>query len=311
MFPPFKTNFPVLFGKYQHSPCSIAKRGYSQHAIVHDESGVSYWVKWILGTNQNDSRLRMLTDKLRHLQKARHPALPIIKEYGYDPSEKAFAIVYQHLTTANELEETVHQLSTQQITKGLGDVAQCLQELHAKAQISHGDIQPGNILVDGNGQFYLIDFGLADMAKTLSQERDLEVFAKHFAAPEKLDWSISKGFPYQSDIYSLGKVIQWVWNEKGDVMPEDFTHRLQLLLAEKPEGRPAWQYVIDLLRHLSEITATETIQVSFRNNNSGLILENLNNEAPVFDLSLSEGENYLLNVLVGSYLCIRSTVVER
>lgn len=245
----------------------------------------------------------MLADKLRHLQKTRHPALPVIRDYGYDPDEQAFAIVYQHLATAISLEDAVLQLSTQQITKGLGDVAQCLQELHAKAQISHGDIHPGNILVDSDGQFFLIDFGLADVTKTLSQERDLEVFARHFAAPEKLDLCIPKGFPYQSDIFSLGKVIQWVWSEKGDVMPEDFSHRLQLLLAENPVSRPAWQYVIELLQHLSEITATETIQVSFRNNNSGLILENLNNEAPVFGLSLSEGENYLLNVLVGSYLC--------
>lgn len=293
----------MLFDKYQHSQGTIAKRGYSQNAIVHDESGVSYWVKWILGTNQNDSRSRMLTDKLRHLQKARHPALPIIKEYGYDPSEKAFAIVYQHLAKAVSLDEVVQLLSTQQITKGLGDVSQCLQELHAKEQISHGDIHPGNILVGDDGQFYLIDFGLADMAKTLSQERDLEVFAAHFAAPEKLDLSIPRGFPYQSDIFSLGKVIQWVWSEKGDVMPEDFSHRLQLLLAEMPSSRPAWQYVIELLGHLSEIKATETLLVSFRNNNSGLLLKHLNNETPVFDLSPNKGDNYLMNVLVGSYLC--------
>jgi superfamily I DNA and/or RNA helicase len=293
----------MLFNKYQYSNCNIRKRGYSQTCIVQDTSGNCFWVKWILGIDKSSTKAKILADKLRHLQKARHSALPEIIEYGYDEEQQTFAIVFQNLTDIDTLENCYRNLKTQNFISGLMELADCLTELHKKFQINHGDIHPANILIDRNGQFYLIDFGLSDITKTLSQEKELEIFARDFAAPEKLNRLAAKGFPYQADIYSFGKVIDWYFHQNREIISEEQNKTLQKLLAESPSDRPNWQQVIDILKNFVVSSETESIQVAFRTNVPHDFLETLNKFKPIFDVSPRGGDNYLFNMIVGNYVC--------
>jgi serine/threonine protein kinase len=294
----------MLFNKYQYNPNGLLKRGYSQSTVAMSEAGKGYWVKWILGIDKSDTKAKILADKLRHLQKARHIALPDIIEYGFDEEQNAFAIVYELLEGVEIFESKVFELKNQSAISSIIELADCLQELHLKFQINHGDIHPANILIDKNGQFYLIDFGLADITKTLSQTKELEIFARGFAAPEKLNKLGSRGFPFQSDIYSLGKVVEWFYDEKQENIAEEQNIQLQKLLAENPADRPTWQQVLDFLRNLAVSSETESVQVAFRQSSyaSG-ILELLNTTNPIYDISPREGQNYLVDIIVGSYLC--------
>jgi serine/threonine protein kinase len=294
----------MLFNKYQYNPENLIKRGYSQNTIAKSEAGKEYWVKWILGIDKSDTKAKILADKLRHLQKARHIALPNIIEYGFDEEQNAFAIVYELLEGVKNFESKVSVLKNQSAISSIIELADCLQELHLKFQINHGDIHPANILIDKNGQFYLIDFGLADITKTLSQTKELEIFARGFAAPEKLNKLGSRGFPFQSDIYSLGKVVEWFYDEKQEDIAEEQNIQLQKLLAENPADRPTWQQVLDFLRNLAVSSETESVQVAFRQSGyaSG-ILELLNTTNPIYDISPREGQNYLVDIVIGSYLC--------
>lgn len=293
----------MLFNKYQYRRTDLRKRGYSQSCIAFDGTK-QYWIKWILGIDKTDTKAKILADKLRHLQKARHIALPNIVEYGFDDEQQAYAIVYELLEGVETLEEKVYELKTQSAISNIIELADCLQELHLKFKINHGDIHPANILIDKNGQFYLIDFGLADITKTLSQTKELEIFARGFAAPEKLNKLGSKGFPFQSDIYSLGKVVDWLYHERQEELAEEHNKQLQKLLAENPADRPTWQQVLDFLRTLAAASETEAVQVAFRQSAyaSGL-LELLNTTNPIYDLSPRAGQNYLADIIIGEYIC--------
>lgn len=293
----------MLFNKYQYSSNNIHKRGYSQTCIVQNEDGNYFFSKWILGIDKSSTKAKILADKLRHLQKARHSALPEILEYGYDEEQQTFAIVYEYLENADSFENIFSGLKIQNVISGLLELADCLNELHQKFKINHGDIHPDNILIDKNGQFFLIDFGLADITRTLSQEKDLEIFARNFAAPEKLNRLVTQGFPYQSDIYSFGKVIDWFFHQRRDIIPEEQNRSLQQLLAETPSNRPNWQQVIDFLKNFVVVSEIETIQVAFRQNVTNDFWQTLNNTKPLFDISPRGGENYLMNIIVGNYLC--------
>ncbi|NLF43420.1 MAG: protein kinase, partial [Bacteroidales bacterium] len=299
----------MLFNKYQYDQNTILKRGYSQSAKAFNEEGKGFWIKWILGIDKNETKTKILTDKLRHLQKARHSALPDIIEYGFDEEQQAFAIIYELLEDAETLENRVNNISDLEIQgaiSGLIDLVDCLKELHLKFKINHGDIHPANILIDKTGQFYLIDFGLADITKTLSQTKELEIFARGFAAPEKLNKFGSKGFPFQSDIYSIGKVIEWFFDERQEQLPEDECLQLQKMLAENPAIRPHWQQVIDLFKKIAVFSETESIQVAFRMQDDGYkILNLLNSNNPIFDISPKDGLNYSIDIILGDHLCER------
>jgi superfamily I DNA and/or RNA helicase len=294
----------MLFNKYQYNNNDIRKRGYSQTCVVRDENEDVFWVKWILGIERASTKAGILTDELRRLRKARHTSLPEIIEYGFDDEQQAFAIVFRYLSDVYRLEESYQNIKIQEFIGGLIELADCLSVLHQKNKIHHGDIHPANILVDENRQFYLIDFGLSDITKTLSQEKDLQIFARDFAAPEKFNKS-SLGFPYQSDIYSLGKVIEWFFSGQQEDIPKEQNGKLQRLLAEDPVERPNWQEVIDFLKNLATVFDTGMIWVAFRDSEyvTKDFAQTLFEVKPIFDISPKEGDNYLMDIIIGKYLC--------
>lgn len=285
----------MILDKYQLYG-EIQNRGYSSTSKVTDESGEIYFCKWIKGIEQNSQPSKILYNKLRHLKKAVHSSLPKIIEYEWNESQSAYCIIFEN-KNATSLEESIFEIKPTYFLKGIEQIANCLQQLQQKHKLSHGDITPANILVDENFDFYLIDFGISDISTTLSQSQELEIFAKEFASPEKWDRKIPKGFPYQSDIYSIGKVIEWYF-AKNEINEFEEVQKLTDKTCEQlPINRINY---VSFLEKLSKITS----EISFDSKNSISInaipevIEDLNNSdfKPKFDISPSRGENILLNI---------------
>ena len=312
----------MLFEKYQYYPNQIKKRGYSQTCIVFDEKNRCFFVKWIMGIEKNSTKSKILSEKLRHFQKANHSLLPKIIEYGYDEEYKTFAIVYEYIESRvledwrSNAENNYWCLNDDYSTNtdenaillGLTDVAECLDTLHLKYKITHGDLSPANILVDYEGKFHLIDFGLADITKTLSQERDLQVFARGFAAPEKYS-IVKKGFPYQADIYSFGKILEWVYGRftQHSLSNENERYLNDRLLADDPQKRPTWKDVVGFVKKLGTSEGTEStryISTDLHKLESEYIsnyLSDLNSSKPIIDISPKDGDNIKMDVYTDKY----------
>ncbi|WP_239705139.1 protein kinase domain-containing protein [Tenacibaculum finnmarkense] len=285
----------MILDKYQLYG-EIQNRGYSSTAKVIDKSEEIYFAKWIKGIEQNSQPSKILYNKLRHLKKAVHSSLPKIIEYEWDESQSAYCIIFEN-KNATSLEENIFEIKPTHFLKGIEQIANCLQQLQQKHKLAHGDITPANILVDENFDFYLIDFGVSDISATLSQSQELEIFAKEFASPEKWDRKIPKGFPYQSDIYSIGKVIEWYF-AKNEINEFEEVQKLADKTCEQlPIDRINY---VAFLEHLLKITS----EISFDNQNTiylyadEVVIEDLNNPdfKPKFDISPRKGENILLNI---------------
>ena len=298
----------MILDKYQLYE-EIQNRGYSSTAKVADESGEIYFAKWIKGIEKNSQPSKILYNKLRHLKKAVHSSLPKINEYEWDESLSAYCIIFEN-KNATSLEENIFKIKPTHFLKGIEQIANCLQQLQQKHKLAHGDITPANILVDENFDFYLIDFGISDISATLSQTQELEIFAKEFASPEKWDRKIPKGFPYQSDIYSIGKIIEWYF-EKNEINEFEEIQKLADKTCEQlPSNRLNY---ISFLEQLTKIVN----EISFDNENTVLIdgeyskelIEELNNDfvgqtihfIPKFDISPKSGENILIDIITYSY----------
>ena len=285
----------MILDKYQLYG-EIQNRGYSSTAKVTDESGEIYFAKWIKGIEKNSQPSKILYNKLRHLKKAVHSSLPKIIEYEWNESQSAYCIIFEN-KNATSLEENIFEIKPTHFLKGIEQIANCLQQLQQKHKLAHGDITPANILVDENFDFYLIDFGISDISATLSQSQELEIFAKEFASPEKWDRKIPKGFPYQSDIYSIGKVIEWYFAKNEINEFEEIQKLADKTCEQLPINRINY---VSFLEQLSKITS----EISFDNQNTiylytnEVVIEDLNNPdfKPKFDISPSRGENILLNI---------------
>lgn len=252
----------MLFGKYQYKKDEVQRRGYSSTVKARAEDGTIHWVKWIQGVQDTEDRVKLFQSRLRKYQRAKHRALPALVEHGWDKARKAFAMVYA-LVDGRSLSERITELKAADVLAGLKDVGECLAALHAEHNLAHGDLNPDNILVDPRGQFHVVDLGLAQLTHTLSQEASLQIFAAGFAAPEKLEHGSSPGFPYQADVYSLGKVLDWAAKQKALTWSAEARSLLERMLAKVPADRPQWPMVSGEFGSFERCLTRTAIRVSF------------------------------------------------
>jgi serine/threonine-protein kinase len=106
--------------------------------------------------------------------------------------------------------------------------------------VLHRDLKPGNIMLDGQGQLRITDFGLAGVA---GEVKDIRSGTPAYMAPEQ-----RSGLEVTacSDIYALGVVLHEVFTGKspsGDLTHPDLVPEVDRVirrcLAEDPAKRPA------------------------------------------------------------------------
>jgi serine/threonine protein kinase len=88
----------------------------------------------------------------------------------------------------------------------IAQAAEGLEEVHRKTEFAHGDVHPGNLMVEGDDRLLVIDFGLAKPfghPSASPAERRQGVWV----APE--GWRGEEMTP-QSDVYSLGLVFAYL-----------------------------------------------------------------------------------------------------
>jgi serine/threonine-protein kinase len=92
-----------------------------------------------------------------------------------------------------------------QAARMVASVADTLHYFHGK-DLFHRDIKPANILVDGRGQTYLADFGLAVRDENLARERGRRSGTYPYMSPEQVRGEGDR-IDGRSDNYSLGVVL--------------------------------------------------------------------------------------------------------
>jgi tetratricopeptide (TPR) repeat protein len=110
-----------------------------------------------------------------------------------------------------------------------GKVCDAVAYAHRNLVI-HRDLKPGNILVDGDGNPRLLDFGIASLLDGTAESGPLRPFTPEYASPEQIS-----GAPVgtATDVYSLGMVLR----ELLTGAKADLDGILQMACREEPERR--------------------------------------------------------------------------
>lgn len=105
--------------------------------------------------------------------------------------------------------ETLHErlmrnlFSPTDAVKFIIKVCDIIESLH-KIHIVHGDLKPENIMIDQNGNPYVIDFNASHLIKRTGGKDTIPLGTPGFAAPEQYGFSRSDE---RSDIYALGEIL--------------------------------------------------------------------------------------------------------
>ena len=173
-----------------------------------------------------DSRhvLARFAQERQALARLNHPNIARLLDAGATPTGRPY-FVMEHVEGV-PLHQAVAGLPLAQRLALFLQLADAVAHAHGKLLL-HRDLKPGNVLVTGDGQVKLLDFGIAkaldplealevgDGGGTLAGERP---FTPHYASPEQV-----RGEPLapSTDVYSLGVLLY------------------QLLSGVRPVGREA------------------------------------------------------------------------
>jgi serine/threonine-protein kinase len=138
--------------------------------------------------------------EMRATVRLQHPHILPVYDVSLDGGELYMVMAFlTGGTLARRVGASARGLSLEDTICVVSQIASALDYAHAQG-IVHRDVKPGNILLDGHGNAYLGDFGIAQLAETETPPR-LGTFA--YMAPELL---MGKPATPASDIYSLGVV---------------------------------------------------------------------------------------------------------
>jgi serine/threonine-protein kinase len=101
--------------------------------------------------------------------------------------------------------------------------------------VLHRDLKPANVMIDGDGNVRITDFGLAGLAEEFRDE-ELRAGTPAYMAPEQLS---GQEVTVKSDIYSLGLVLYEVFTGKRAFAAETLEELLRLRRSETTPTNPS------------------------------------------------------------------------
>lgn len=112
-------------------------------------------------------------------------------------------------SVAEQMKRSGQPVGEQQAWAILPQVLDALREVHAHS-IWHLDIKPGNIMLDRQGNAYLIDFGASkQVTSTGSQTSSALCYTPGYAPVEQVEQDFSKFGPW-TDFYALGATLYYM-----------------------------------------------------------------------------------------------------
>ena len=109
---------------------------------------------------------------------------------------------------SNRMKRTGKPLSEKEVLAILPQVLEALEAVHEKG-IWHLDLKPGNIMVEGNGNAVLIDFGASKQmsaSEGYTTTTTAMCYTQGYAPPEQIDQNMSQIGPW-TDLYALGATL--------------------------------------------------------------------------------------------------------
>ena len=134
-----------------------------------------------------------------------HPNIVTLYDIGDHEGRPFIAMRY---VSGETLADLIRRRATIPVTRKLRLIEELCAGVHAahQAGIVHRDIKPANVMVDADGEVKILDFGIARLAQSDSQQTQVGtvIGSYNYMSPEQMAGH-PVGFP--SDIFSVGAVF--------------------------------------------------------------------------------------------------------
>jgi len=166
----------------------------------------------------------------------RHPNIIPIYDSGVSGDNMYYAMEYVYGLPLNDY-LAAHRLSLENIVSLYVKVCAAISHAHVRGVV-HRDLKPSNILVDGDGEPHVLDFGLAKagtLAEAATSVSAQVVGTPAYMSPEQASGDPS-GVDIRTDVYSLGVML---YESLCGAMPYDTSGAMGRILNNIANADPA------------------------------------------------------------------------
>jgi len=198
-----------------------------------------------LGHWATESHLKRFRLEAKAAASLDHPGIVPIYDIGERDGSCYFSM---KLIQGGQLDEVVSRepMSIRRAAELMAKVARTVDYAHERG-ILHRDIKPGNILLDGEGEPHLTDFGLARLVETESTvTRTMEVLGTpSYMAPEEAAGQ-TKAMTAATDVYGLGAVFYQLLTGHPPFAGGTTYETIRLVLETEPQKPRLWNSKVDV-----------------------------------------------------------------
>jgi len=192
-------------------------------------------VQW----TSDEPTLARFRNEVRIARQISHPNVCRVYDIGAAEGAAYLSMEYVDGEDLSSLLRRIGRLPQDKALEIARQLCAGLAAAHDKGVV-HRDLKPGNIMLDGQGQLRITDFGLAGVA---GEVKDIRSGTPGYLAPEQRS---GQEVTARSDIYALGVVLHEVFTGKRpsadlthpDLAPE-VDRVIRRCLSEDPAKRPA------------------------------------------------------------------------
>ena len=179
-----------------------------------------------------DKLRRKFIDEAKALCRLQHPGIVSVQDVFEENGTAYFVMDYVDGKSLSDIIREEGPLPEERAVRYIRQVATALQYVHDNNRL-HLDIKPGNIMIDGNDNPVLIDFGASKQYDEEDGENTSTLMGKTpgYAPPEQMSNSVVKFLP-ATDIYALGATL---YKLLTGITPLDVNLRIS---GEEPEPLP-------------------------------------------------------------------------
>lgn len=187
------------------------------------------------GAKRNKA-LERFKSEARSAGNLRHPNIITVFEANVEDQMPYIVMDHVQGESFDQVIARYGKLSPQATLYYMSQVAQALDYAH-KQGVIHRDIKPGNLLLNSEGQMFVLDFGIAKISDSFldgtgNNTREPVMGTPGYMSPEQI---LNKALDNRSDLFSFAIVIYECLSGKRPFTGKDYTEITEnILKAEAP-----------------------------------------------------------------------------